>query len=365
MQVMFVDDESRILAGIERALAMQDNAWECRFATSGKEALAMLEELPADVVVSDMRMPFMDGAELLHQIRNRWPGTMRIILTGHSDLDATLRVLDVAHQFVSKPCNNAELLATVENAVTLRGLFQDPGVVAIVSRTIRLPAAPTVFAEICRLIADPASDTRHIAELLGSDPALGAKILQLANSAYFGGGNRIHDIGHAIARLGLDQVKLLVLASQVFAESANDPYIDHLQRHALIASTLATRIAGRPGAGATAALLAHIGLIVPELRDSEPGATTTLGNTPLHAAVAAYLLALWGLPMDIVDAVAHHHQPSRTAASDFGIAGVVHVAVALANGEEPDHAYLEGAGVLGQLAGWQQMCTRTLEKCDD
>lgn len=365
MQVMFVDDESRVLSGIERALAIQDNAWECRFATSGAEALAMLEELSADVVVSDMRMPFMDGADLLHHIRNRWPGTMRIILTGYSDIDATLRVLDVAHQFVSKPCNNAVLLATVENALTLRGLFQDPGVVAIVSRTTRLPAAPKVFTEVCRLIADPASDTRHIAELLGSDPALGAKILQLANSAFFAGGARIHDIGHSIARLGLDQVKLLVLAAQVFTEPANDPYIDHLQRSALLASTVVARMAGRPGAAATAALLAHIGLIIPELRDTAPGTTTTHGNTPLHAAVAAYLLALWGLPMDIVDAVAHHHQPARAATPDFGIAGMVHVAVALANGEELDHAYLEGAGVLGQLAKWQQICTRTQEKCDD
>lgn len=365
MQVMFVDDESRVLSGIERALAIQDNDWECRFATSGKEALAMLEELPADVVVSDMRMPFMDGAELLHQICNRWPGTMRIILTGHSDLDASLRVLDVAHQFVSKPCNNAVLLATVENALTLRGLFQDPEVVAIVSRTIRLPAAPRVFTEVCRLIADPGSDTRHIAELLGSDPGLVAKILQLANSAYFGGGSRIHDIGHAIARLGLDQVKLLVLASQVFVDSANDPYVDHLQRNALLASIVATRIAGRPGPEATAALLAHIGLLIPELRDTAPGTTTTRCNTPLHAAVAAYLLALWGLPMDIADAVAHHHQPARTAGSGFGITGVVHVAVALAHGEELDQAYLESCDVLHQLPEWEQMCARTEEKCDD
>lgn len=59
---------------------MYNPDWECRFASSGPDALAMLEQTPADVVVSDMRMPFMDGAELLTQVRARWPGTVRIIL---------------------------------------------------------------------------------------------------------------------------------------------------------------------------------------------------------------------------------------------------------------------------------------------
>jgi len=362
MQVMFVDDESRVLSGIERALAMHEHDWECRFATSGQAALAMLEEQPADVVVSDLRLPFMDGAELLTRVRDRWPTTLRIVLTGYSDTSASLRMLEVAHQFVSKPCDNAELLAAVENAVALRSVFRDPSVAEIVGRTTRLPAAPTVFSEICRLLADPASDARKIAELLGTDPALVAKIMQLANSAYFAGGSRIHDIANAIARLGLDQVSLLVLASQVFAGTAADPYVEQLQQRALLASTLAAKISGHKAPAATAALLAHIGLIIPELRQTAQGAPTTSCDTPMHAAVAAYLLALWGLPMDIADAVAHHHQPARSAAATFGVAGTVHVAVALANGEELDLAYLESAGVLDKLPEWQELCAHTQEQ---
>jgi len=358
MQVMFVDDESRVLSGIERALMLQDNEWECRFATSGQEALAMLEEEPADVVVSDMRMPLMDGAELLTQVRDRWPSTIRIILSGYSEPSTTLRMVDVAHRFVSKPCDSTTLLTMVGSALALRSMFKNPAVVEAVGRTSRLPAAPKVFIEVCRLLGNPGSDTRHITELLGSDPALSAKIMQLANSAYFTRGRHIHDIGNAITHLGLDQVKLLVLASQVFADAKTDPYVGRLQRSALLASTLATDISSHQGVEPTAALLANIAQLIPELRESDSETATTRCNTPMHAAVGAYLLALWGLPMDIVEAVAHHVQPSRSADKIFGVIGVVHVAVTLANNGVLDLDYLEKTGVLSQLPQWQMMLAR-------
>ncbi len=365
MQVIFVDDERRVLTAVERALMVLDRDWECRFANSAQEALAMLAERPADVVVSDMRMPFMDGAELLQRVREQWPATIRIILSGQSDSDATLRMLDVAHQFVAKPCDNAVLLGAVESAVDLRSLLQDSSVVDLVGRISRLPAAPTVFMELCKLIADPGSDSRHISKLLGSDPALSAKILQLANSAYFAGHSSIHDVGNAISRLGLDSVRLLVLASQVFANGAGDPAIDDLQHRALLASRLAVRIAGRAGPSSTGALLAHVGLTIAEIRNADHPEPTTRCDTPAHAAVGAYLLGLWGLPLDIVDAVARHHQPGRSVPAGFGTAGVVHVATALANQEEPDLDYLEQVGVLDHWPEWQAVCESTEEQSDE
>ncbi len=365
MQVMFVDDESRVLSGIERALMMQDTEWTCRFATSGLDALAMLAEEPADVVVSDMRMPFMDGAEFLAQVRDRWPGTIRIILSGYSEPDATLRMLDVAHRFVAKPCDSAVLLTMVANAMALRNMFQDPKVVDIVGRTSQLPAAPKVFTEINRLLTNPTSDTRQISALLSSDPALSARILQLANSAWFTRGNQINDINNAITLLGLDQVKQLVLASQVFADASTNPYVDKLQQKALLAATLAAHISDHHGLEPTAALLANIALLLPEFRTAEYQGITTGNNTPVHAAVGAYLLALWGLPMDIVEAVANHVQPSRNAEKTFGVQGTVHVAVMLANNGVLDLDYLEQTGVRDKLPLWQAMLARIQGALDD
>ncbi|WP_312690881.1 HDOD domain-containing protein [Kosakonia sp.] len=357
MQVMFVDDESKVLSGIERAIMMQDTEWACRFATSGPEALAMLEETPADVVVSDMRMPFMDGAELLTQVRNRWPGTLRIILSGYSEPDATRRMLEVAHRFVAKPCDSTALLTLIGSALALRGMFKDPEVLRVVGGINQLPASPKVYTEVCQLIAAPGGDTRQITEHLSSDPALSAKIMQLANSAWFSQEAKIHDIGSAISHLGLEQVKQLVLASRFFADAKADPEVDELQRRALLASTLAARIAGHQGLAPTAALLANIALLIPEMREQSGEKHLTRDNNAMHSAVGAYLLALWGLPMDIVEIVAGHTQPSRSANGVFDAVGIVHVAVALANNSMPDRDYLEQTGMLNQLPLWQQMLT--------
>jgi CheY-like chemotaxis protein len=73
-RILFVDDESRILEGLQRMLRPQRQHWEMAFASSGEAALKLLEERPFDVIVSDMRMPVMDGAALLTHVRDRFPG---------------------------------------------------------------------------------------------------------------------------------------------------------------------------------------------------------------------------------------------------------------------------------------------------
>lgn len=365
MQVMFVDDEIRVLSGIERALLVEDIEWEYRFANSGKQALTMLEEKPADVVVSDMRMPFMDGAELLSQVRHHWPGTIRIILSGYSAPDATTRMLAVAHRFISKPCDSTTLIATINNILLLRDRLQAPAMIDIVGHTSYLPAAPDVFIEVSRLITQVDGDTRQITKLLSSDPALSAKILQLANSSYFTRGGRITDIGNAISHLGLEQVKLLVLASQIFAEAKTDRYVAQLQQRALLASTLAAQISDHQGGAQTAALLANIARLIPEMREPNNALALTHNTIAVHAAVSAYLMALWGLPMDIVEAVAYHVQPSLATDKTFNVVGAVHVGVALTNNTPLDLGYLEQTGMLNQQTLWQDMLTQIKETHHD
>lgn len=366
MRVVFVDDEPNVLAGFERVLALWSDDWDCRFFTNGHEALAELEATPADVVVSDMRMPFIDGAALLGQVRERWPASIRIILSGHADVESMRRMLDVAHQFVTKPCDNATLLAIIEHAVRLRDMFASPAVVETVGRINRLPTAPRLLGELNRVLADPLGNAAVVAGLIGRDPALSTKVLQISNSAFFGGGKRVTDVGGAIARLGIDAVCRVVIAAQLFDNPAFNADIDALQRKALAASQIAARVLGAPAMVATAALLSHVGLLVaPELRHPPAAESTTHCGTPLHAAVGAYLLGLWGLPMDIVRAVADHHNPAHDSVDGFGMTGMVHVATALAEGAQPDHAYLGRVGMLDRLPAWEAASLGLMEDGND
>ena len=98
MRVLLVDDEPRILSGLSRALRTSGSrAWDVATATSGDEALARLSEAPADVVLSDVSMPGMDGATLLGEVRRRWPDVVRLVLSGYADPVASQRLAAVVY----------------------------------------------------------------------------------------------------------------------------------------------------------------------------------------------------------------------------------------------------------------------------
>lgn len=355
MRVLFVDDEERVLAGIERTVFMADRDWEVAFAASGAEALDQLASQPADVVVSDMRMPLMDGAELLRRVRDTWPSAIRIILSGHTEQEAALRSLDVAHQFLAKPCDGDALIESIDRAVNLQELLRDKAIQDVVGRIGSLPAAPRMYEQLNRLLCDGSADIGQIAATVQGDPALAAKVLQLANCAFFRIGHDVTDINEAVVHIGLNTLRTLVLASEVFRGGACAE-VDAMRIRAVRASRLAAEI-GKPFAPretvATAALLADVGLLLPDIGRLCGEVDTEGKGFPSHAEVGAYLLGMWGLPAAIVEAVAHHHCPQRVNHSEFDAVGVVHVAVALSKGAEPDLAYLVRMGVAEQLPQWR------------
>ena len=89
-RILFVDDEAKVLDGLRNLLRRQRHEWDMLFALSGAAALEELAKAPVDVIVSDMRMPGMDGAELLTRVRTLYPQTARIVLSGHAERGAIL-----------------------------------------------------------------------------------------------------------------------------------------------------------------------------------------------------------------------------------------------------------------------------------
>ena len=101
--ILFVDDEENVLSGIKRILRSKRGAWTMEFASTGASGLDKLSKMRADVVISDMRMPHMDGAEFLSKVRDLHPETARIILSGFSEHEPALRASGPSHRYLAKP----------------------------------------------------------------------------------------------------------------------------------------------------------------------------------------------------------------------------------------------------------------------
>ena len=115
--ILFIDDEPLVLQGLALLLRRERHAWKMVFVQSGEEAVAALEREHFDAVVSDMRMPGMDGAELLQMVTERYPSVIRLLLTGQADASMLLRAREVTHHFLSKPCSASELRETLPSAL--------------------------------------------------------------------------------------------------------------------------------------------------------------------------------------------------------------------------------------------------------
>ena len=250
-RILFVDDEQRVLDGLRDLLRRQRKDWDMVFALGGKQAVVLLDDAPFDVVVSDMRMPGMDGVALLQHVKDRSPATARLILSGHADREAVLSALPVAHQFISKPCDADQLRSVVDRVCGLQKLLQDATVRAVVGNLDRLLSAPRAYFELTRAAERQDSDAAERGNIVEQDAGMSAKVLQLVNSSYFGLARKPSSVAQAVAYLGAELVKGRALSIHVF--STPTPSIagfspDDLQRHSVMAARCwQERSMGRPG----------------------------------------------------------------------------------------------------------------------
>lgn len=330
-RLIFVDDEPKILDGLRNMLRSKRREWEMVFVTGSEAALREFETQPFDVIVSDMRMPLMDGASLLRAIQERYPKTIRIVLSGYSELQMALRSVPTAHQYLSKPCDPDFFKQLLERACALDQLLPDEGLRAMIGGMCGLPSVPYLYDELNRALADPGASLPAIAELIEQDMAMATKVLQIVNSAFFGAHQRTSNVRDAVQYLGLDIIRTLLLSVELFNQFPEDRPIpgfsvERFQRHSVLSGRIARGMmqeTARREDAYTAGLLHDIGVLlkavclpdrlalVHQAVFQEGGSLmeaerAVLGTT--HADVGAYLVGLWGLPDLIVEAVAHHHE---------------------------------------------------------
>jgi putative nucleotidyltransferase with HDIG domain len=343
-----VDDEVRILEGLQRMLRHQRNEWEMAFAPCAEDALTMLDAAPFDVVVSDMRMPGMDGAALLEIVRKKHPSVLRFILSGYTELEASYRAVPVAHQFLLKPCDSETLRTAIGRATSIVEVLNNKMLASLVGSLQDLPSLPRIYAEFRDALSDPESSVDRVIHIVEKDVAITAKILQLVNSAFFGVSRNVSDIKTAVNYLGLNVLQNLVLSVEAFRvfqpkKPISGFSIDEFYRHSQFCATIASQIPlpGNPVSAAVISGLLHdVGKLVIAERSPEHFVRALAGATeekrPLfsieeeligvsHAEVGAYLLSTWGLPYPVIEAVAHHHHPDRVPRKSLDLTAVVYL----------------------------------------
>jgi putative nucleotidyltransferase with HDIG domain len=385
-RILFVDDEQQILDGLRNLLRKQRGQWEMAFALGGQAALDELSRGTFDVVVSDMRMPGIDGVALLRRVKELYPATARIILSGHAEREAVINALPVAHQFLSKPCDAEVLRSVVERAFGLQKLLQDETVRGVIGKVDRLPSIPKTYWDLNQAASLPNIGLVDLAKIVEQDAALATKVLQLVNSSYFGLAQRQTSLQQAVAYLGTELLKALALTAHVFI-AADLPAVkgfslDDLQQHSVRSARIAKRLLSdkqRASEAFTAALVHDIGKIVLAMSKPDIYAQVIVVSRETkradhvvekelfgvtHAEVGAYLLGLWGLPLSVVEAVAYHHHPELTEATDILVA--VHVANALSHpqtGSVPDPTaggrlnleWIEASVYASELPRWRRL----------
>lgn len=377
-KILFVDDEPRVLQGLQRQLHGMRLEWDMHFIDSAAKALERMATEPFEVIVTDMKMPGMDGAQLLGEVMRLHPPTIRLVLSGHADRDAVLRLVGPAHQYLCKPCNAEELRSAIRRALALRDLLSNDQLKELASRVRSLPSLPALHEQLTGEMAKPEPSLEKVAEIISRDPGMTAKVLQLVNSAFFGLPEPASTAADAVFFLGLTTIRALVLSLQVFSlfdtRSVKTFSADELARHSWRTGILARQLC-RTAAPARkmedqcflAGLLHDVGRLI--LADGLPGPYEAIlkqasesgrpageiereqfGAT--HAELGAYLLGLWGLPNPVVEAVALHHQEVDYDAP-FSPTAAVQIADALAR----EDSELDEARLGEEANHWQTMTT--------
>lgn len=399
--ILFVDDDPIMRELFATVLQAEPERWEVTTAESGESALPLLDTTTFDIVVSDMRMSGMDGVTLIREVKRRSPRTARIILSGVVDQKEIAETLRETHQFMPKPFRPKVLKATLARISGLDAYLQDEKIRNIVAQLDTLPSYPSLYFEIMKELDTPDPSLERVADIVAKDPGMTVKLLQIVNAASLGLARRFTNPVEAVQQLGIAAVQSLALSAHVFTCFENRALkgfsITKLWDHGANTARIARKILELERADATlteeaytAGMLHDIGKLMLANNLPEPF-QRTLNLTQEkeirfieaeqqifganHAGVGAFLLGLWGLPTTIVEAVAFHHQPSRSEVPSLGPLTAVHVANVFEHelsatkipGCEPklDLEHLAALGLKDRINPWREQVAKLFQTKDE
>lgn len=405
-QILYVGESVTAQSRLRSELSQLDPGWQAAFTPTARDALTLLTDRRFDAVVADDALPDMDGLRFLSTVQEKHPESHRLIVC-ELDSNVGLKSTRLAHQCVPKPWDKEIIHTVLERAFARSVWLSSPAVRALVHKMPILPSPPTFYFELVRALRSSEVNLDHLAGKAAQDPALTAKLLQVSNSAALGLRHRVTRVQDALSYLGLETTRSLVLLAHTFSYCdkirAAGFSIERLWQHSLTVGALARRIAREEKASAEvtdecflAGLLHDIGKLLlavnmPDeysrviFRVEQHAVAATAQSKPLplwqaeleefgatHAEIGAELMAIWNLPLAVVEALALHHRPAKILSSGFAALTAVHVADGFAatfadpadaaSHAEIDLTYLWDIDLADHLEPWRDACREEIER---
>jgi HD-like signal output (HDOD) protein len=395
-RILFVGEDPELWEELRNQHVNGEAEWDYAFAKGGLQALNSLAQSPCDAVVADLQLDGMNGAQLLDEIMQRNPATLRFIRAGLADQQAAMKCIGTAHQYLVKPSDAGTVRHALARAFSLESWLPGQNVQKLISQMRKLPSPPNLYFQIVAELQSPDSSLEKVGTLITQDLVLSAKLLQVVNSAVFGLQMQVAKPADAVLYLGMETTKSLVLLAHTFSyfDKVRTPEfsVDRLWRHSVATGKFSERIARAEGASIeivgqsfTAGMLHDIGKLLvaanlpEEFKETmarvkaqsislDEAETAVVGVG--HGELGACLLGIWGLPTPIVEAVALHHHPARFLSKEFCALTAVHAANAIEHELDKtpkatpalpvDGSYLGELGLAGRYDAWRDHCAEKM-----
>jgi len=343
--VLFVDDEKFILRSLKRLF--KNEKYKTVFISNGQEALDYLGANRVDLIVSDIRMPGMDGYELLSEVKKRHPKVLRVALSGFTESKIIYKLIakNIAKLYLFKPWDNNELKENIKRILEFEDVLMNNDLLELINNLDQLPALPKLYHDLTDLIERDA-DIEDVGRVIEKDQAISSKVLKLANSAFYG--RKTGDLSQAIMGIGLNNLKNIVLSSSfIKGPPAILEEVNTLWEHSINTNRLTHLIYEKclkkkmPGVYGSAGLLHDIGKVILHLfytdsyhdllKEARLNESLLVGleldkYNVTHQDIGAYLLNWWELPFAYVEAAMFHHRPFDKRIINHELIAVVHLA---------------------------------------
>ncbi|MFO7447107.1 MAG: response regulator [Ignavibacteriaceae bacterium] len=355
--LVIIDDEEAILMSLRSLFRREGYKIYCF--SSPHKALEFLERHHADVIITDMRMPEMSGADLLEQSVKICPNAINIIISGYEEKSVILNAISrgFARHYIMKPWDDDQLKSLVSESMNLQQELRRKHLEEILLSFRNLPSLPKMHQRIKDILNQTPISQKEIVQEIEKSPALTAKLLRMSNSIYYGVRKPVSNIFDALTFVGMEEVLNIVLGlesydclcSQVPPDLLKS--LEEMRINAVKCAQTAREISQDwkentdPQEAYTAALMLDIGMVLrlcycPEkfskfyniykendkplyIIDKE------IFTTP-HDEVAEALLTYWNFSSGVISAVANHH----SYASKDALTTIIQIASLLVHGKD-------------------------------